>query len=52
MDITFNYDDEPDWSRPIRAFNYVLDLEDFPRDEEHIPAWLRKKVAEGKGEAQ
>ncbi|MGH3973952.1 MAG: hypothetical protein ACRDS9_11615 [Pseudonocardiaceae bacterium] len=45
-EVEFNYDEEPAWSSPVRAFNYALDLEDFPRDEEAIPAWMRAKVVE------
>lgn len=44
----FNYDEEPDWSRPVEAGHYALDLEDFPRTEEATPAWLKQKVREAK----
>lgn len=43
---TFDYDNEPDWSRPIRAFNYALDLDEFPRDPKSIPDWLRGRLEE------
>lgn len=51
-DVSFNYDEEPDWDPPIRPFNYALDLEDFPRDEEHIPAWLRERLDEAQRAAK
>ncbi|SDJ99811.1 hypothetical protein SAMN05428985_102198 [Nocardioides sp. YR527] len=48
--VNFNYDDEPAWSRPIDAANYAAnyadDLEDFPRADEFIPAWLRGRLQE------
>lgn len=43
---SFHYDDEPAWSRPIDAVNYADDLEDFPRAESSIPAWLRGRLRE------
>jgi hypothetical protein len=33
MDADFNYDDEPQWSRPVEPAWYAQDLEKFPRDE-------------------
>ncbi len=44
VDVSFNFDEEPDWDPPIRAFNYAVDQEDFPRDEEHMPDWLRERI--------
>lgn len=41
---TFNYDDEPRWSMPVRAFNYAIDIRDFPRDAESIPKWLSERL--------
>lgn len=43
---TFNYDDEPRWSMPVRAFNYAIDVRDFPRDADNIPDWLRQRLDE------
>lgn len=45
---TFKYDDEPQWSMPVRAFNYALDLRDFPRDGTNIPEWLRRRLDEAR----
>ena len=42
----YNYDDEPEWDAPVDPVVYVNDLKKFPRDEEHQPEWLRRKVAE------
>jgi hypothetical protein len=50
-DVSFNYDEEPDWDDPINPGLYGLDLEDFPRDEEHIPDWLRRRLAEAERNA-
>lgn len=44
--VSFNYDNEPQWSSPVRAFNYAVELEDFPRADDAIPDWMRAKVAE------
>ncbi|TQL70294.1 hypothetical protein FB381_4224 [Nocardioides albertanoniae] len=43
---TFNYDDEPRWSMPVRAFNYAIDVRDFPRDSQSIPGWLSERLDE------
>lgn len=43
---TFNYDDEPRWSMPVRAFNYAIDVRDFPREAESIPEWLSQRLDE------
>lgn len=39
-----NYGEEPSWDLSIPAECYARDLEIFPRDEEFIPAWLRRKL--------
>jgi hypothetical protein len=41
--IDFDYDDEPDAPSFVPE-QYAQDLKFFPRDEEHIPDWLRKKL--------
>ncbi|MFB4315410.1 hypothetical protein [Actinomadura sp. 21ATH] len=43
----FDYDGEPEFTPPLRASAYALDLERFPRSEEHIPGWLRDKLRRG-----
>lgn len=40
----FDYDNEPAWSIPVNAEIYATDLAEFPRDDEHIPDWLRAKT--------
>lgn len=45
----FNYDEEPTWRLDPGAVAYVQDLEKFPREVEHQPAWLQAKLAEGRG---
>jgi hypothetical protein len=42
--VVFNYDDEHVWRWPAHPGLYAIDLEMFPRDTEHVPAWLRQKV--------
>jgi hypothetical protein len=43
----FDYDTEPAWALPPDDATYVEDLEKFPRDEEHVPEWLRRKLPRG-----
>jgi len=45
-DFSFDYDLEPSWGHPVRPAAYVRDLQDYPRDEDHMPGWLRARVAE------
>ncbi|HEY8482913.1 MAG TPA: hypothetical protein VIL71_24110 [Spirillospora sp.] len=40
----FDYDGEPDFTPPLTASAYALDLDRFPRADEHIPDWLRDKL--------
>ncbi|GAA1485707.1 hypothetical protein [Brachybacterium fresconis] len=40
----FDYENEPKWDASITASTYAIELEDFPRDEENIPEWLKRKV--------
>jgi hypothetical protein len=42
----FDYDGEPDFTPPLTPSAYALDLERFPRADEHIPSWLRAKLRE------
>ncbi|KZB87585.1 hypothetical protein [Amycolatopsis regifaucium] len=41
----YNYDYEPVLTPPMEPEHYVEDLKKFPRDPEHIPAWLSEKLA-------
>ncbi|GGC97119.1 hypothetical protein GCM10011512_25160 [Tersicoccus solisilvae] len=43
-DASYNYDDEPTWPFPVDPQVYATDLEAFPRDDAHLPEWLRQKV--------
>ncbi|MEU6580759.1 hypothetical protein [Nocardia sp. NPDC046763] len=47
--IDFDYDAEPDFVPQLTAGAYALDLEHYPRDEEHTPAWLRDMLREVRG---
>ncbi len=54
--VDFDYDNEPDFGSEIGfdpvPLTYVNDLKIFPRDDEHVPGWLRQKIDEaGAGEA-
>lgn len=45
-DVRLYYDEKPEWRRGAwpHPGTYVRDLEFFPRDEEHLPDWLREQV--------
>jgi hypothetical protein len=48
--VDFDYDNEPVFSaglnfKPV-PMTYVNDLKWFPRDDEHIPDWLRQQIEE------
>ncbi|MEH0110213.1 hypothetical protein V6N00_10920 [Tersicoccus sp. MR15.9] len=43
-DASYNYDDEPGWDFPPDPQIYATDLQAFPRDDAHVPEWLRQKV--------
>ncbi|TYB43495.1 hypothetical protein [Actinomadura chibensis] len=42
----FDYDGEPDFTPPLTSSAYAMDLDRFPRTDEHIPDWLRAKLGE------
>ncbi|MEV6095092.1 hypothetical protein [Nocardia sp. NPDC051981] len=46
-DISFNYDDDPQWSPDLHPLMYARDLEVYPRAEQHVPQWLQDRVAFG-----
>ncbi|ALG09687.1 hypothetical protein [Kibdelosporangium phytohabitans] len=43
-DIALHYDEKPEWGVWPHPTSYVRDLELFPRDEEHVPGWLREQI--------
>ncbi|MEV0678978.1 hypothetical protein AB0I60_20915 [Actinosynnema sp. NPDC050436] len=45
--VSFNYDEDPQWWPPLHPAAFVRDLEVFPRDAEHVPPWLRAVLDEG-----
>ncbi|MFE6610325.1 hypothetical protein [Amycolatopsis sp. NPDC057786] len=44
--VKYNYDWDPLWNPSIAIEGWARDLEAFPRDEAHIPDWLKTKLAE------
>ena len=42
----YNYDDEPEWDAPVDSVVYQADLNKFPREEQHRPAWLKQTLVE------
>jgi hypothetical protein len=49
--VEFDYDGEPDFTPPLTASAYALDLDRFPRSSEHTPGWLKDKLREATGGA-
>ena len=47
VETQYNYDEEADWSFPLDDESYVEDQQRFPRDPEHLPAWLAPKLGLG-----
>jgi hypothetical protein len=48
----FDYDAEPEFTPPLTSSAYALDLERFPRADEHIPRWLRAKLKDADARAE
>lgn len=48
--VDFNFDLDPLWEVPPEPASYTRDVETFPRDEEHMPDWLRAAVELGQAE--
>ncbi|WP_433700822.1 immunity protein YezG family protein [Nocardiopsis sp. CA-288880] len=47
FNVDYDYDNEPDFLPPEPGpHEYRLDHQCFPRDEEHIPEWLLRKLRE------
>lgn len=46
--IRYDYEDEPYFDEPRGDASYLLDLEYFPRDEQHVPGWMRERLAGGR----
>ncbi|TDC90350.1 hypothetical protein [Actinomadura sp. 7K507] len=45
---SFNNDYDPLWDPDITAAEWAQDLAAFPRDDEHIPEWLRGRLQEAR----
>ena len=41
----FDYENEPQWDVAPAPEVYVADLQKFPRDDDHIPGWLKVQLA-------
>ena len=39
--VSFDYDDEPEFDVALAHANYACDFARFPRDEAHMPSWLK-----------
>ncbi|RSN65181.1 hypothetical protein DMH01_01935 [Amycolatopsis sp. WAC 04182] len=46
-EFSFNFDEDPQWWPPLHPTAFTRDLEAFPRDEAHIPPWLRDLLVQG-----
>ncbi|WP_344685562.1 hypothetical protein [Saccharopolyspora taberi] len=45
-DFRFNFTDDPQWSPPVAPTVFSMDVEEFPRDPQHLPEWLRQRLVE------
>jgi hypothetical protein len=43
--VLFDYDGEPELDFTLADSSYAVDLARFPRDEAHLPDWLKEKLA-------
>ncbi|MCP2261551.1 hypothetical protein LX15_005277 [Streptoalloteichus tenebrarius] len=43
--VSFNFEHDPLWDPPVPPAVFAQDLEAFPRDDEHVPGWLRARLA-------
>lgn len=46
---SFDYDGEPEFDFSLADASYAADLARFPRDEAHLPGWLKEKLAAAAG---
>ncbi|SDM32675.1 hypothetical protein [Allokutzneria albata] len=46
FEVRYDYDSEPEFVPPLTPETFVLDQEHFPRSEEHMPEWLKDKLAQ------
>lgn len=44
--VEYNWEQEPDWAHVPPPEFFGKELEKFPREEEHMPEWLTRRVAE------
>ncbi|MFG1856351.1 hypothetical protein ACGFJT_31275 [Actinomadura geliboluensis] len=42
--VSFNADFDPGWDPPAAPEEWARDLALFPRDDEHVPGWLRERL--------
>lgn len=45
---SFNNTHDPLWEPDITAADWAADLAAFPRDDEHVPGWLRDRLQEAR----
>ena len=43
-EVSFNYDDDPQWTPQLHPAAFARDLEAYPRPEERVPQWMRELV--------
>ncbi|HWC80684.1 MAG TPA: hypothetical protein VG756_12070 [Pseudonocardiaceae bacterium] len=46
-EFSYDFDSDPNWWPPLHPSAFTRDQEAFPRDDEHVPPWLRKLLDEG-----
>ncbi|MEU8345928.1 hypothetical protein SAMN05443665_102195 [Actinomadura meyerae] len=45
--VSFNADFDPGWEPPAAPEEWARDLALFPRDDAHVPGWLRERLGQG-----
>lgn len=51
MTLSTDRTSPPRWKKEPEAAEYAEELRRYPRDEEHIPDWLREKIAEAEDDS-
>jgi hypothetical protein len=46
-EFSFNFDEDPNWWPALHPTAFSRDLAAFPREDEHVPPWLRELLDSG-----
>jgi hypothetical protein len=48
MTWDFDHDHEPAWFTPTSPLHYLQEQQEFPRDDEHTPPWMRERLEQAR----